>query len=139
MIPYRALLAAAAVYILAAPVMLYADHLASPGAAHAMAWPLAVVATVYFVFCGLYMTIVRRPFMANPRHAVAAVMVSGVLRLLLTVVMLLVYCIACDDYRLVFVINLLVYYLITLVLSGMASGRAGKERKPNASSSHTNE
>ncbi len=139
MIPYRALLAAAAVYILATPVMLYADHLACPGAAHAMAWPLAVVATVYFVFCGVYMTVVHSPFMANPRHTVAAVMVSGVLRLLLTVVMLLAYCIACDDYRLVFVINLLVYYLITLVLSGMASSRAGKERNLNASSSHTNE
>lgn len=135
----RALAVAAILYILVAPIMLYADHLASPGSAHAMAWPLVTVASVYFITFALHYYVVSRPFMSNSRSAVAAVMVSSVVRILITAIMLLIYCVACENHRMVFVINLMVYYLITLVLSSMAASRMEKLRKSNASSSLTNE
>lgn len=106
---------AALCYMLAGPVLLFIDFLVLGKGAYQQALPITLLASVFFAYTLAVCTFSDKLRSMAQKTLTAFYLANNVIRLLLTAIILVVYCVATDVNRLPFAVNLFVYYLLTVV------------------------
>ncbi|MGM9633360.1 MAG: hypothetical protein ACI3YA_02905 [Alloprevotella sp.] len=115
------------IYLLLGPLLLWIEVSAVGNAALRQAWPITVIAVAFFAYHLLWLTFLDRLRSNGSRRLTQALLGGSVVRMLMALLLVVGYCFIMKEGHLLFAINLMTYYLVTLVATGLMTIK--QERK----------
>ena len=125
--PLKPLLLLTVVYLLLGPLLLWIEVVVAGNIATRQAAPITVIAVVFFAYHLLWLSFLERLRTNGSRWLTQALLGGSVVRMLLALLLVVGYCFIMKDGHLLFAINLMAYYIITLVATGLMAIKS--ERK----------
>lgn len=129
----KPLLLLTVVYLLLGPLLLWIEVAAAGNIASRQAAPITVIAVVFFAYHLLWLSFLERLRSNGSRRLTQALLGGSVVRMLLALLLVVGYCFIMKEGHLLFAINLMAYYIVTLVATGLMaikSERKASQTKP---------
>lgn len=111
----RYIIILAITYVLLGPLLLYVESRIFGSVALHQALPITVIAVIYFAYSKVVMSLIERGGRSG-RQPLGLFLLDNVVRFFMTCIILVVYGFVNRDGIVHFGINLLVYYLATLII-----------------------
>ena len=121
------------IYLLLGPLLLWIEVAVAGNAAVRQAAPITVIAVVFFAYHLLWFSVLERLRSKGSKRLTQALLAGSVVRMLLALLLVVGYCFIMKEGHLLFAINLMAYYVVTLVATSLVAIKS--ERKASQTKS----